>query len=103
MKNRINILIALITLTMYSCQNNIDGKAVGIKENFVMNEEELNEAILQTPKSLTPANYVSWVKNSKNGLKKKKKSGILFLAYCINQLNTLFVRIEKKKAFLQKN
>ncbi len=73
MRNKINILIALITLTMFNCTNNIDEKDIAVKENYLMSDEELNQAVLQTPKLLSPANYVNWVKDPKNGLQKEKE------------------------------
>lgn len=73
MRKEIKVLITLVTLSMFSCENNIEDKGFAIKENYFMSEQELNEVILETPKMLTPANYVTWVKEPKNGLQKEKE------------------------------
>lgn len=58
---------------MVSCNNDINNNDTNVRENYSLTEEELNEVILQTPPLLAPANYVKWVEDPKNGLRKEKE------------------------------
>lgn len=60
---------------MLSCQNNIENNKDrdAVKDTYPMSEQELDALILETPPLLSPTNYVQWVEDPKNGLKKEKE------------------------------
>jgi len=96
--NKLKILIALVSLTMFNCQNSIEEKGFAVKENFFMSEEQLNEAILQTPKFLSPANYVNWVKDPKNGLQKEKQIKDLIFSLLYQPAEYVICQDRKKES-----